>query len=253
LASPFPEEANRSLLARIATRHFAPTDTARQALLNEGISDEHIDVTGNTVVDAIEMARQLMASKPLSHELDILLKHADGKPLVLITCHRRENFGGPLESICLLLKRLSDRYSDYYWVFPVHLNPNVQEPVQRILAELPNLSLLQPVDYLTNLGLIALAALIVSDSGGIQEEAPSFGVPVVVMRSHTERQEGIDAGFATLAGQAVESIEAAVVDWLDNPERRVALKNRPNPYGDGYASQRIVKQLIESVSEAKNG
>ncbi len=253
LASPFPEEANRSLLARIATHHFTPTSDSKKALLKEGIPDEAIDVTGNTVVDAIKLARQLTADRPMTLEMEHLLQETEGKPLVLVTCHRRENFGGTLESICHLLKRLSGRYLEYHWVFPVHLNPNVQGPVRRILAGLPNLSLLQPVDYLTNLELIAQSVLIVSDSGGIQEEAPSFGVPVVVMRSDTERLEGVKTGFATLAGQSAEHIEASVVSWLDFPERRGFLYDQPNPYGDGRASQRIVNRLAGCEPEVFNG
>jgi len=253
LASPFPEEANRSLLARIVTRHFAPTSAARQALLNEGIPAEAINVTGNTVVDALHMAQRIMAAAPNAPVLADVIQAAAGRPLVLITCHRRENFGGVLEGICQLLKRLATRYPDCYWVFPVHLNPNVREPVGRILGNVANLSLIEPVDYLTSLALISRAALVISDSGGIQEEAPSFGVPVVVMRSHTERREGVEAGFATLAGQSAERIEAAVIGWLDHPERREHLKHRPNPYGDGQAAARIVAILAGDTVHEFNG
>ena len=246
LASPFPEEANRSQLARIATLHFAPTQRSRQALLAENIPESAIHVTGNTVVDAVEKAHALTEAAQKAGRLPALgaiLDAAQGRPLVLVTCHRRENFGGVLENICRLLKRLCERHPDLYWVFPAHLNPNVQEPVRRILADLPNLRLLDPVDYLTSLALMARAHLILSDSGGIQEEAPVFGVPVVVMRNHTERLEGVTAGFATLAGQIPEDIESAVDGWLLHPERREALKNRANPYGDGRAAQRIVALL----------
>lgn len=253
LASPFPEEANRSLLARIAARHFAPTNAARQALLSEGIPAEAIDVTGNTVVDALHMAQRIMTTTATAPALAEVVHAAAGKPLVLITCHRRENFGGVLEGICNLLKRLAARYPNFYWVFPVHLNPNVREPVLRILGNIANLSLIEPVNYLTSLGLISRAALVISDSGGIQEEAPSFGVPVVVMRSHTERREGVEAGFAILAGQSVERIEAAVTGWLDQPERRGQLKNRPNPYGDGQAAARIAAILAGDTPHEFNG
>ena len=246
LASPFPEEANRSLLARIATLHFAPTQKSRQALLAENVPESAIHVTGNTVVDTVEKARALADAAQKAGRLPALgaiLDAAQSKPLVLVTCHRRENFGGVLENICRLLKRLCARHPDLYWIFPAHLNPNVQEPVRRILAYIPNLRLFDPVDYLTSLALIARAHLILSDSGGIQEEAPVFGVPVVVMRNHTERQEGVTAGFATLAGQIPKDIESAVDGWLLYPERREALKNRANPYGDGRAAQRIVALL----------
>lgn len=253
LASPFPEEANRSLLARIATHHFAPTRAAREALLAEGIPDQAIEVTGNTVVDALQMAQRIMATRPAMPELVNVINAAAGRPFVLVTCHRRENFGSVLEGICHLLKRLCLRYPNFYWVFPVHLNPNVREPVGRVLGNVPNLSLIEPVDYLTSLSLIARASLVVSDSGGIQEEAPSFGVPVVVMRSHTERREGVEAGFATLTGQAVGDIEASIVNWLDHPERLTCLKNQPNPYGDGHAASRIVATLMEQQKGEFNG
>jgi UDP-N-acetylglucosamine 2-epimerase (non-hydrolysing) len=253
LASPFPEEANRSLLARIATRHFAPTAAAKQALRGEGVSQGEIQITGNTVVDAIAMAQAILAKREQGEILASILAEASGRPLVLVTCHRRENFGGPLEAICQLIGRLCKRYSEYQWVFPVHLNPNVQEPVRRILGAVPNLSLLAPVDYLTSLALISRASLIVSDSGGIQEEAPSFGVPVVVMRNHTERREGIAAGFATLAGQDPAVIEVEVCAWLDDVDRRDALRQRANPYGDGLAAERIVRHILGMGCEEFNG
>jgi UDP-N-acetylglucosamine 2-epimerase (non-hydrolysing) len=162
---------------------------------------------------------------------------------ILVTCHRRENFGDVLQDICRVLRDLCQRYSDYRWVFPVHLNPSVRAPVHRELDGIANLALIEPVDYPTSLHLISGSAVVVSDSGGIQEEAPTFGVPVVVMRNHTERREGVDAGFATLAGQAAANIESAVCGWLDDPARRAALRNRANPYGDGLAAQRIVASL----------
>lgn len=253
LASPFPEEANRSLLARIATHHFAPTKAARQALLREGIPAADITVTGNTVVDSLHMAQSIMTAVPTAPVLADVIHAAAGRQLVLVTCHRRENFGGVLEEICHLLERLATRYPNFYWVFPVHLNPNVREPVGRILGNVANLSLIEPVDYLTSLALISRAALVISDSGGIQEEAPSFGVPIVVMRSHTERREGVEAGFATLAGQTAAHIEAAVVGWLDHPERREQLKNRSNPYGDGQAAARIAANLVGQEIHEFNG
>lgn len=252
LASPFPEEANRSLLARITSRHFAPTITARDNLLAEGIAGNSIIVTGNTVVDAIVQAQASLAHRNLNlpESTKTLLAN---KPLVLVTCHRRENFGEVLQGICQMLSRLCSRYTDYQWVFPVHLNPAVREPVMQILSNIPNLTLLDPVDYYTSLYLISRSALVVSDSGGIQEEAPSFGVPVVVMRSHTERMEGVNAGFATLAGQASEYIEQSVSAWLNHPERRLYLKDRSNPYGDGLASKRIAACLLDEPFEVFNG
>lgn len=252
LASPFPEEANRSLLARIATRHFAPTGVARDCLLAEGIASDSILVTGNTVVDAIAQARKSWVHRnpSLPEPINSL---PEGKSIVLVTCHRRENFGEVLQGICQMLRRLCARYADYQWVFPVHLNPGVREPVMKSLADVPNLILLDPVDYYTSLYLISRSMLVVSDSGGIQEEAPSFGVPVVVMRKHTERREGVDAGFATLAGQSPEHIEQAVAGWLDHPDRRQSLKDRPNPYGDGLASKRILASLLDESFEVFHG
>jgi UDP-N-acetylglucosamine 2-epimerase (non-hydrolysing) len=251
LASPFPEEANRSLLSRITTLHFSPTELARQNLLDEGIPAEKIVVTGNTVVDAIgEVRRRWDVTPPTSP-----LPEWSGaeKQHILVTCHRRENFGDVLQDICRVLRDLCQRYRDYRWIFPVHLNPAVREPVLRELDGIPNLALIEPVDYPTSLHLISGSAVVVSDSGGIQEEAPTFGVPVVVMRNHTERREGVDAGFATLAGQAPESIESAVISWLDDPARREALRNRANPYGDGLASKRILDTLLGRPIEVFSG
>jgi UDP-N-acetylglucosamine 2-epimerase (non-hydrolysing) len=241
LASPFPEEANRSLLGRIATLHFAPTSRARDSLRAEGVAAEKIIVTGNTVVDAIAEVRESWTVKPPASPLPEW--HGAQKQHVLVTCHRRENFGDVLQDICRVLRDLCERYSDYRWVFPVHLNPAVRGPVHRELDGIANLALIEPVDYPTSLYLINGSAVVVSDSGGIQEEAPTFGVPVVVMRNHTERREGIDSGFATLAGQSAASIESAVCSWLDDPARRAALRDRANPYGDGHASRRIVESL----------
>lgn len=251
LANPFPEEANRSLLSRIATRHFAPTQSARENLIREGVDASAIVVTGNTVVDAIALAKDQWREAPATLNLpgtcDIT------RPLVLVTCHRRENFGETLLGICLVLRRLCERYGEYQWVFPVHLNPAVREPVRRELAGIRNLELVEPVDYPSSLYLISRSVLVISDSGGIQEEAPSFGVPVVVMRSHTERAEGVQAGFATLAGQLPERIEAVATSWLDDADRRARLRARPNPYGDGLASQRIVESLLGRPVEVFGG
>ncbi|MBG0862259.1 UDP-N-acetylglucosamine 2-epimerase (non-hydrolyzing) [Burkholderia cenocepacia] len=251
MASPFPEEANRSLLGRIAKLHFAPTGAAARNLLAEGIPASQVLVTGNTVVDAISLVREVWKTRDLAATLPEWM--CDGRPQVLVTCHRRENFGDVLESICKMLRDLCARYDTYRWVFPVHLNPAVREPAHRELAGIPNLRLIEPVDYPTSLYLISRSTLVVSDSGGIQEEAPSFGVPVVVMRNHTERREGVDAGFATLAGQSVERIEQAVVAWLDDPARRAELAARANPYGDSRASQRILMSLLGREAEVFRG
>ncbi len=244
LSSPFPEEANRSLLARIASLHFAPTRLAAQALRGEGVEAARVRVTGNTVVDAIHQAQASWpAGIPVSVPADIRARLEAG-PAVLVTCHRRENFGSVMEAFCHMLARLCERYPNLQWIFPVHLNPAVQEPVHRLLGGHPNLLLTGPVDYHTSLYLISHARLVLSDSGGIQEEAPTFGTPVVVMRQQTERMEGVQAGFATLAGQDAQVIEAAVDAWLGDEPRRRSLRARVNPYGDGQASARIVAALL---------
>lgn len=251
LTSPFPEEANRNLLGRIVTRHFAPTELARQNLLDEGIDDKGIVLTGNTVVDSIMLVRRSWEQAPISLKLPEW--HAADRSYVLVTCHRRENFGNPLLGICDVLRKLCRRYTQYQWVFPVHLNPAVQDIVMRELANVSNLALIAPVDYPSSLHLLSRSVLAISDSGGIQEEAPTFGVPVVVMRNHTERREGVDNGFATLAGQSPNSIEAAATAWLDDEPRRRALRSRPNPYGDGQASLRIAASLLGESVEVFRG
>ncbi len=251
IQSPFPEEANRSILARIATLHFAPTNHAAIALQNEGIPRSAICVTGNTLVDAIQqVCSGWIGGVPRSLPRNIRDLVDAQTPIVLVTCHRRENFGGVMDGICNMLARLCASYPNHQWIFPVHLNPNVREPVMRILGGVPNLNLMDPIDYQTNLYVISKSDLVITDSGGIQEEAPSFGTPVVVMRQHTERMEGVTAGFATLAGQNPTDIEAAARYWLDGSMARQRLKARLNPYGDGLASRRIVSAIIgEPVNE----
>lgn len=253
LASPFPEEANRSMLARIASLHFAPTPMAAAALRAEGIPAFAIHVTGNTVVDAINQAKVTWAEgEPANVPAEIRQRLLEA-PLVLVTCHRRENFGIVMESFAHMLARLSEQHLGIQWIFPVHLNPAVREPIYRLLAHRPNVMLTEPVDYHTSLFLISRARLVLSDSGGIQEEAPSFGTPVVVMREHTERVEGVEAGFATLAGQDPARIEAAVNAWLNDPAKCETLRHRHNPYGDGHASARIVSALFGEPYEAFDG
>lgn len=253
LASPFPEEANRTLLARIASLHFAPTRLAAQALRTEGVEESRIRVTGNTVVDAIQQAQAAWpAGIPSSVPAEIRARLKAG-PAVLVTCHRRENFGSVMEAFCRMLARLSEHHPELQWIFPVHLNPAVREPVHRMLGSCPNLLLTDPVDYHTSLYLISHARLVLSDSGGIQEEAPSFGTPVVVMRQHTERMEGVHAGFATLAGQDTQIIEEAVDAWLGDELRRDGLRAKVNPYGDGRASARILAALLNEPCEDFHG
>lgn len=253
LASPFPEEANRNQLARIAALNFAPTRLAAQALLAEGVAASRIHITGNTVVDAVHQAQaNWPAGIPVSLPSALKSRLHAGE-VVLVTCHRRENFGSILEAFCHMLARLCASYPDLQWIFPMHLNPAVRGPVHRILGGCTNLLLTEPVDYPSSLYLIKHARLVLSDSGGIQEEAPSFGTPVVVMREHTERMEGVHAGFATLAGQDTQVIEAAVNAWLGDPARCHSLRARTNPYGDGQASARILAALLDEPYEDFHG
>lgn len=238
--SPWPEEVNRRLAAPLSAVHFAPTRTARDNLLREGIDEATIHVTGNTVVDAL-----LSVSERIGREPD-LLAGLDGdfafldraRRLVLVTGHRRENFGAGFEQICLALRDLADR-DDVQVVYPVHLNPRVQEPVARLLGGRPNIHLIAPQDYLPFVYLMQRAHLILTDSGGIQEEAPSLGKPVLVMRDTTERPEAIDAGTAVLVGTSRSEIVRATARLLDDPGCHQRMAEAHNPYGDGHASERI--------------
>lgn len=232
LGSPFPEEANRQLLSRIASRHFAPTRGARRALIEERVAAEAVILTGNTVVDAVRHW-QARAGKVAREKL------------ILVTCHRRENLGDRLEGICTALVTLARTYPDHQLVFPLHHNPAVRQPVQERLKGLANVALVEPLGYEEMLLTLSRARLIVTDSGGIQEEAPSLGTPIVIMRNHTERQEGVEAGFSTLAGVDPEAIVRAARSWLDNPDRIAALGQKPNPYGDGRAGSRIAASLLD--------
>lgn len=252
LRSPFPEEANRVLTSRLTSFHFAPTKQSRTNLLDEGVSDEDIVVTGNTVIDALflETERQENNEKireGLEAELREMLSDAnaptkslDNNPYILITGHRRENFGGGFEDICEAIHRLADRYPNHHFIYPVHLNPNVNEVVRSRLSETPNVILLPPVHYRMFVYLMRNAKLLLTDSGGVQEEAPSLGKPVLVMRDTTERPEGITAGTVRLVGTCPDKIVAEVSTLLDNPEAYSAMAQAQNPYGDGQASRRIV-------------
>lgn len=244
LYSPFPEEANRAMIGRLARWHFTPTRQASENLRAEGIADDGIVECGNTVIDAIHLIQKKWASHGFSGPEGSIF---NGQDLVLITTHRRENFGSGLENICQAIQSLSATYPNLGFVFPVHLNPNVREVVKERLGGIRNLQMIEPVDFEGSLYLQSRASLILTDSGGIQEESPSFGVPAVVMREHTERREGIDAGFATLAGTDTEQILTDARRWLDNPALKAALKSKVNPYGDGMASARILDRLLSDL------
>jgi len=245
LNSPWPEEGNRMLTGRLATWHFAPTENSRQNLLDENTLDEQIFVTGNTVIDALFWVRdRVMADEKLRGELTARYPFlSNGKKMILVTGHRRESFGEGFEQICQALADIAAQNRDVQIVYPVHLNPNVSEPVNRILGHIDNVILIEPQDYLPFVWLMNHAWLILTDSGGIQEEAPSLGKPVLVMRDTTERPEAVEAGTVRLVGTDREDIVAQVTRLLYDEEEYQAMSRAHNPYGDGKACERILDAL----------
>jgi len=243
--SPWPEEANRKLTSAITNYHFAPTAGSKQNLLNEGVSEDNIIVTGNTVIDALFWVREkLKQDKSLSGTLSSTFDYLDpNKKLILVTGHRRESFGGGFERICEALRQIASNHPEAQVLYPVHLNPNVQEPVNRLLKGLDNVFLIEPQQYLPFCYLMDRASIILTDSGGIQEEAPSLGKPVLVMRETTERPEAVDAGTVKLVGTDVELIVGQVSLLLTNFAEYQKMSKAHNPYGDGLAAQRIVNFL----------
>ncbi|HNZ01008.1 MAG TPA: UDP-N-acetylglucosamine 2-epimerase (non-hydrolyzing) [Anaerolineaceae bacterium] len=242
---PFPEEINRRIAGVVADLHFAPTQHARRNLLREGVPDERIVVTGNPVIDAL----QQIVTHPMPTETQELLDQTGirpgGRRLVLVTAHRRENFGKPLADICEALRGLAEQYSDsIHLIYPVHLNPNVQQPVYQLLAGVPNITLLPPLDYLPMVHLMKRATLVLTDSGGIQEEATGLGVPTLVLREVTERPEGLEAGVLKLVGSDPARIVRESARLLDDPDAHAAMAQAANPFGDGHAAERIVKALV---------
>jgi UDP-N-acetylglucosamine 2-epimerase (non-hydrolysing) len=256
---PFPEEINRRVAGVAADLHFAPTEWTRRNLLREGIDDKLITVTGNPVIDAL----QYVAIQPEPKEVTDLVatlgiepRKSKGesspspkgrKKLILVTAHRRENFGSPLQSICQALKELAER-GDVEIVYPVHMNPNVQEPVNRLLGGVPHITLLPPLDYLPLVHLMKHAELILTDSGGIQEEAPAFGIPVLVLREVTERPEGVEAGTVKVVGTDHERIAVQANCLLDDAVAYAHMAQAANPYGDGHAAEKIVQSLLDHSS-----
>lgn len=250
--SPWPEEMNRSITGRIATYHFAPTLLTKQNLLAENIKEDRITVTGNTGIDALHwVTRKISEEHGRETKLFSFLKNAgynlerlDGsRQLVLITGHRRENFGEGFQNICHAIRNLSHDHPDVDFVYPVHMNPNVRKPVKDILGNYittHNVFLMDPLDYMPFVYLMSKSYLVLTDSGGIQEEAPGLGKPVLVMRDTTERPEALEAGTVRLVGTGRESIEQAVNQLLNNPEIYRSVANAINPYGDGKAAERIV-------------
>lgn len=243
--APFPEEINRRVTSVIADLHFAPTDRAQKALLSEGIPQNKIFVTGNTVIDALLWVRQEVCKNPHDISSD-LKKSITGKKLILVTGHRRESFGKTFEQICLAIRDLVALHSDVCFVYPVHLNPNVKEPVYRILGNVERVHLIEPLPYAPFVWLMDHAYVILTDSGGVQEEAPSLGKPVLVMRENTERPEGIDAGCVQLIGVERNRIVEGISRLLSDDNLYRNMSQTKNPYGDGKAAMRIVKALIES-------
>lgn len=261
--SPWPEEMNRQITSRIATFDFAPTPLSRQNLLDEGISDDKITVTGNTVVDALHIVvDRLKSDKALNEKMDARLKGfgydvsrlEDGRKLVLITGHRRENFGEGFIRICTAIKDLSKKYPDVDFVYPMHLNPNVRRPIHEVFGALPaplgNLFFIEPLEYLEFVCLMEKSTIVLTDSGGIQEEAPGLGKPVLVMRDTTERPEAVTAGTVKLVGTDYDRIVTEVSRLLDDPEEYARMSQAVNPYGDGKACERIVEALgLQAVLE----
>ncbi len=242
LDNPFPEEANRQIVRVMATYHFAPTETARDALLAENVDPAAIYVTGNTVIDALHWT----VAQP--HTLDLPLPlDVPGERLVLITAHRRESFGADFESICLAIKQIAERNPDVRLIYPVHLNPNVQEPVYRILSDVERVHLIDPLPYPDFAHLMNRVDLIITDSGGLQEEAPALGKPVLVMRHTTERPEAVAAGTARLVGTDTADIVTAAEELLHDAAAYARMANAISPFGDGHAAERIVKILEDHL------
>ncbi|HHR1401545.1 non-hydrolyzing UDP-N-acetylglucosamine 2-epimerase [Klebsiella oxytoca] len=245
LSSPWPEEGNRTLTGHLATYHFAPTETSRQNLLRENIADNRITITGNTVIDALFWVRdRVLSDEALRNELTQRYPFlANGKKMILVTGHRRESFGRGFEQICHALAEIAANNPDVQIVYPVHLNPNVSEPVNRILGHVENVMLIEPQDYLPFVWLMNRAWLILTDSGGIQEEAPSLGKPVLVMREMTERPEAVSAGTVCLVGTDSQRIVNEVTRLLHDESAWQAMSRAHNPYGDGQACHRILSAL----------
>ncbi len=249
LTAPFPEEANRVLADQLCALHFAPTERSRQVLLDEGLPAAGIHVTGNTVIDALLWMRDRVRQRPLTEfekaygsATEIVAGNA---PIILVTGHRRESFGGGFEDICTALRRIATSHPGVHIISPVHLNPNVQRPVRSHLSDLPNVHLLHPLEYAPFVRLMDRATIILTDSGGIQEEAPSLGKPVLVMRRTTERPEGVEAGTVELVGTDPDRIVERTQHLLTDSAAYAAVQGAHNPYGDGQASTRIVDVLLK--------
>lgn len=237
MMNPFPEEANRVIAGKLARWHFAPTQTARQNLLREGIPDERIVVTGNTVIDALMLTAQ--------RDVELGVSVEDSRRLVLVTAHRRENFGEPFREICRALHTLAERNPDVTFLYPVHPNPNVKDTAHAMLADRQNIVLCDPLDYAPFVTAMKRSYLIISDSGGVQEEAPALGKPVLVLRDETERPEAVEEGVVKLVGPHYQQIVEETQRLLDSQPAYQEMARGVSPYGDGHAAERIVKVLSE--------
>jgi UDP-N-acetylglucosamine 2-epimerase (non-hydrolysing) len=240
--NPFPEEINRRLTGVLSTYHFTPTDRAANALRAELVPEKYIFVTGNTVVDALLMT----VKRKVKIDIDFNL---NGRRLILVTAHRRESFGAPFESLCFALRDLAAKNQEVEIVYPVHLNPNVRNPVERILSGQPRIHLIEPLRYEQFCHLMANADIILTDSGGIQEEAPVLGKPTLVMRQTTERQEAIEAGTARLVGTDRKRIVFETERLLYNENAYRTMAQAGSPFGDGHAAERIVSILLSNLNE----
>ncbi|WP_020559656.1 non-hydrolyzing UDP-N-acetylglucosamine 2-epimerase [Thiofilum flexile] len=240
IQSPFPEEANRVIAGKLTRWHFAPTESSRQNLLKEGIANSQIFVTGNTVIDAL----LITASQDLEHNISV----DPTKKLVLVTSHRRENFGEPFRNICRALRTLAERNPHIQFLYPVHPNPNIKEIAYQFLDKLPNFTLCEPLDYAPFIAAMKQAYLILTDSGGVQEEAPALGKPVLVLREETERPEAVEMGVVKLVGSSYEQIVKETQHLLDDEIAYQAMAKGVSPYGDGKSAERIVAVLKQSFS-----
>ena len=248
-ATPFPEEVNRQVITRYATLHFAPTATSCRHLLDDQIAPSEIALVGNTVVDALFWIRERtrLGRSPLP---PVVIERARGRRVVLVTCHRRETFGRGLDDICGAIVDVTRRVPNLLVVVPVHPNPNVAGPMAGRLGQCPDVVLTPPLPYRGFVALLDLADLVVTDSGGVQEEAPSLGKPVLVLREVTERTEGVEAGVARVIGTSRHAVTNAVVEMLTDPAARVAMVAKGNPYGDGFAARRIADRLEQAAADA---
>ncbi len=243
---PWPEEVNRKIIGTIADQHFAPTETSRDALLAENVPADRVEVTGNTVIDALHTTLEAIERDPsLAAQIDPILAPFAGKRIIAVTTHRRENFGSGLEAMARAVGRIAQR-PDVAVIFPVHPNPNVRAPMQAVLGGLANVAMIDPLDYPNFVALLARCHLVLTDSGGVQEEAPALAKPVLVMRETTERPEGVVAGTARLVGSDEETIVAATLELLDDEQAYAAMARAHNPFGDGKSSDRIARTIINA-------